>query len=156
MRVQSTRLCCQDYIGFSRRWFRTRGVDLVSSLRNVSLRQVSLEGGLDPPQRVLDPPRLSLARLLEVGVVVGSQEVNVGGGEAGDAAPKVGLQVPVRAVGVRDLLEGVDLAHDLCYAPRTSDGWTGQETETQRKQNSDDMRRIYRIPVFVQHHELRL
>lgn len=65
----------------------------------------------------MDPPCLSLARLLEVGIVVGSQEVDVGGGEPGNAALKVGLQLLVRAVGARGLLEGVDLTHNLCYAP---------------------------------------
>lgn len=77
----------------------------------------SLESGLNPPQCVVDPPRLSLARPLEVGIVIGSQEVDVRGGEPGDAALKVGLQLLVRAVGARSLLEGVDLTHDLGYAP---------------------------------------
>lgn len=56
--------------------------------------------------------------MLEVGVLVRGQEVDVGSGEAGDAAPKVSLQILVRAVGVHPLLEGMDLAHNLCYAPK--------------------------------------
>lgn len=76
-----------------------------------------MESGLDPPQLVLDPPRLALAGLMEVAVVLGGQEVDVRGGESGDAAPEVGLQLRVGAVGVHSLLEGVDLTHNLCYAP---------------------------------------
>lgn len=83
----------------------------------VLLGQGSLESGLHPPQRVLDPPCLPLAGLLEVGIGVSGQEVEVRGGEPDDAAPKVSLQIPVRAVGVHSLLEGVDLTHNLCYAP---------------------------------------
>lgn len=60
---------------------------------------------------------MSLAGLLKVGIVVSGQEVDVRGGEAGDAAPKVGLQPPVWAVGAYSLLEGMYLTHDLCYAP---------------------------------------
>lgn len=83
----------------------------------VGLGQGSLESSLNPPQRVMDPPCLSLARLLEVGIVVGSQEVDVRGGEPGNAALKVGLQLLVGAVGAHSLLEGVDLTHNLRYAP---------------------------------------
>lgn len=48
--------------------------------------------------------------------------MDVRGGEPGDAAAKVALQVPVWAVRVHGLLEGMDLTHNLCYAPTTSDG----------------------------------
>lgn len=65
----------------------------------------------------MDPPCLSLAGLLEVGIVVAGQEVDVRGGEPGDAAPQVGLQLLVRVVWAYSLLEGVDLTHNLCYAP---------------------------------------
>lgn len=77
----------------------------------------SLECGLHPPQLFLDPARLPLAGRLKGGIAVGGQEVDVGGGEPGDAAPKVRLQLLVRAVRERRLLEGVDLAHNLRYAP---------------------------------------
>lgn len=76
-----------------------------------------MESGLHPLQLVLDPPRLSLAGLLKVGIIVGGQKVDVRGGEPGDAAPKVSLQLPIRAVGAQSLLEGVDLTDNLCYAP---------------------------------------
>lgn len=47
--------------------------------------------------------------------------MDVRGGEPGDAAAKVALQVPVWAVRVHGLLEGMDLTHNLCYAPTTSE-----------------------------------
>lgn len=81
------------------------------------LGQDSLESGLHPPQRVLDPPCLTLGGLLEVGDVGSGQEVDVRVAEPGDPASKVGLQLPVGAVRVHSLLEGVDLAHNLRYAP---------------------------------------
>lgn len=61
-------------------------------------------------------------------MAVGGQEVDVRGGEPGDAAAKVALQVPVWAVRVHGLLEGMDLTHNLCYAPTTSDGTTRMST----------------------------
>lgn len=57
----------------------------------ISLGQSSLESGLNPLQRFLDPPCLSLAGLLEVGITVSRQEVDARGGEPGNAAAKVGL-----------------------------------------------------------------
>lgn len=88
--------------------------------------QRSLESSLHPPQRVLDPPRLSLAGLLKVGIVVSGQEVDVGGGEPGDAVPKVGLRLAVWAVGVHSLLEGMHLTHSLCYPPRNRE-WIDEQ-----------------------------
>lgn len=76
-----------------------------------------MESGFNPLHPVLDPPSLPLTGLLEVGIAVSGQEVDVRGGEPDDAAPKVGLQISVRAVGVNSLLEGMDLTHNLCYAP---------------------------------------
>ena len=92
------------------------------------LGQDSLEAGLYPPQCVLDSPSLSLAGLLDIGITVAGQEMDVRGGETGDAAPEVGLQVLVRAVGIYCLLEGVDLTHNFCYAPRTKYEWADEST----------------------------
>lgn len=83
--------------------------------------QGSLERGLNPPQLFLDPPSLFLAGLLEVGIAVSSQEVDVRGGEPGDAAPKVVLQLLVGAVRAHSLLEGTDLTHNPRYAPGVKD-----------------------------------
>lgn len=41
------------------------------------MEHVSLEGGLDPPQCVLDSPCLSLTGMLEVGILVRGEEVDV-------------------------------------------------------------------------------
>lgn len=109
------------------------------------LGQGSLESGLHPPQLVLDPPRLSLAGLLEVGIAIGGQEVDVRGGEPGGAPPKVGLQLPVRAVGTHSLLEGVDLTHNLRYAPWAKDAWM---RAMQNKRKSENMKIIY-ISVHI-------
>lgn len=55
------------------------------------LGQGSLEGGFDPPQRVLDAACLSLGRLLEVDLVTGGQLVDVCGAQSSDTNPQVGL-----------------------------------------------------------------
>ncbi len=92
-----------------------------------------MESGLNPPQRVLDPPCLSLAGLLKVGIAVSGQEVEVRVGEPGDAAPKVGLQLPIRCVGACGLLEGVDLTHNLCYVPWATTEQHEMGKQTKRK-----------------------
>lgn len=78
--------------------------------------------------------------------------MDVRGGEPGDAAAKVALQVPVWAVRVHGLLEGMDLTHNLCYAPTTSDGAMRMSTtgngETQQS-NSDTIIRIPRWCFFL-------
>lgn len=79
--------------------------------------QGSLERGLNPPQLFLDPPSLFLAGLLEAGIAVSSQEVDVRGREPGDAPLKVVLQISVGAVRAHSLLEGMDLTHNPRYAP---------------------------------------
>lgn len=77
----------------------------------------SVERGLHPPQLLLDLPRLRLTGPLELPVAVRGQEVDGGGGELGDAAAKVRLQLPVGAVREGGLLEGPDLARHLRDVP---------------------------------------
>lgn len=96
------------------------GLDLDDKVR---LGRGSLEGGLHPPQRVLDPPCLSLGGRLEVGIAVRGQKVDVRGAEPGNAEPQVGLQFLVWAVGVHSLLESMYLTDHLCYAPSAKGGW---------------------------------
>lgn len=88
----------------------------------------SVEIGLNLPQFLLDPACLPLTGLLKAGITVGGQEVDVRGGKLGDAAPKVGLQPPVRAVVTYSLLEGVYLTHNFCYAP-LQDSEMGRENK---------------------------
>lgn len=90
----------------------------------------SVEGGLHPPQLLLDLPRLRLTGLLRRRVAAGGQQVDVGGGELGDAPPEVGLQRLVVAVRESRLLEGVDLTHDLGYVPETEQKRTKGKVET--------------------------
>lgn len=78
---------------------------------------VSVEGGLHPPQLLLDLARLRLAGLLQVRVSLRGREADVSGGELGDAALKVRLQLPVGAVREGSILEGVDLTHNLGDVP---------------------------------------
>lgn len=106
----------------------------------VTLALGSLQRRFDPPQRVLDPPALPLTRLLEVGVIFG-EDVDIRGGEAGDAAPQVGLQFSVGAIGANGLLEGVDLTHDHRYAPATGTG--GSEDRRHRRRRKRGENRIY-------------
>lgn len=80
-------------------------------------RRGLLERGLDSLQFFLDLATLPLARLLDVSV--GRHELLVGGGEPGDATPKVVLQVSVWAVRACYTLEGMDLTHDLCDSPKS-------------------------------------
>lgn len=47
--------------------------------------------------------------------------MDVRGGKPGNSASKVGLKFSVGAVGEYSLLEGVDLTHNLCYAPLAKD-----------------------------------
>lgn len=77
----------------------------------------SVEGGLHPPQLLLDLLCLRLAGLLQVRVALWCQEVDVTASELGDAPPKVSLQRPVLPVREGRLPEGVDLTHNLRYVP---------------------------------------
>lgn len=87
------------------------------------LTGLSLECGLHSLQSVVDSSRLTLAGLLKVGIIVSCQKVDVRVGEPGNMAVQVGLKVSVWLVRVQSLLEGVDLTHDLCYAPGNSSRW---------------------------------
>ena len=55
--------------------------------------------------------------LVEVGVVVCGQQVDVTGAEVGNAQPQVSLELWVGAVGEHAVLERMHLAHYLRYGP---------------------------------------
>ena len=63
--------------------------------------------------------------LLEVGVVVGGEEVQVAAAEVLDAVAQVALQPALGAVGEHRLLEGLHLAHHPGYAPGDPGGRGG-------------------------------
>lgn len=90
----------------------------------------SLERGLDPLEFLLDLPTLLLAGLLDVGV--GRPVLAVGGGEPGDAAPEVVLQLSVGGVRARRPLEGLDLAHHLRDAPESRTGETREKVKPEK------------------------
>lgn len=89
-----------------------------------------VEGGLHPPQLLLDLSRLRLTGLLWGRVAVWGQEVDVRGGELGDAPLKVRLQRPVVVIREGRLLEGVDLTHNLCYVPEIEQKRTKGKVKT--------------------------
>lgn len=76
-----------------------------------------LERGLDSLQFFLNLATLPLARLLDASV--GRPELLVRAGEPSDAPSKVVLQLTVGAVRACYTLEGMDLTHDLCDAPKS-------------------------------------
>lgn len=81
-----------------------------------AFEEMSLKSGLHFTQRVLYPLRVTFGKdLLEVGVILGSQERDVTVAQVGDALPQVRLQLSVRDIRELVFLERMDLAHNLCY-----------------------------------------
>lgn len=103
------------------------------------MRQTSLEGSFHPPQCVMDPSGLTLAGPLKVGLIVSSQEVDVCVGKPGDPMTKVVLKVLIRTVGVQNLLEGMDLTHNLCNVPDTRKRTKKKGLKKERKQVSSQL-----------------